>query len=165
MPRNISNLVGLQGLEPPTSRLSGVRSNQLSYRPLLAGSRGFEPLTSGFGDQRSTTELTPYSWCPEPESNQRHEDFQSSALPTELPSHLRCALFQGLISITKDAFRSTENFKKVFEHSLGSINRHVRGISRQQEVFRSEPHGQTHLASSPRQPPVDEWPPSFPEES
>src|SRR5699024_7649689 len=26
--------------------------------------------------------------CPEPESNQRHEDFQSSALPTELSGHL-----------------------------------------------------------------------------
>src|SRR5699024_12344703 len=30
--------------------------------------------------------------CPKPESNQRHEDFQSSALPTELSGHLSCAL-------------------------------------------------------------------------
>ena len=29
-----ANLVGLSGLEPPTSRLSGVRSNRLSYRPI-----------------------------------------------------------------------------------------------------------------------------------
>ena len=28
-------LVGLRGLEPPTSRLSGVRSNHLSYKPML----------------------------------------------------------------------------------------------------------------------------------
>ena len=36
-------LVGLSGLEPPTSRLSGVRSNRLSYRPIgsLSGSKFF----------------------------------------------------------------------------------------------------------------------------
>ena len=28
-------MVGLSGLEPPTSRLSGVCSNQLSYKPIL----------------------------------------------------------------------------------------------------------------------------------
>ena len=34
-------MVGRGGLEPPTSRLSGVRSNHLSYRPnLLAQSFG-----------------------------------------------------------------------------------------------------------------------------
>ena len=29
----LTNLVGLGGLEPPTSRLSSARSNQLSYKP------------------------------------------------------------------------------------------------------------------------------------
>ena len=28
-------LMGLSGLEPPTSRLSGVRSNRLSYKPVI----------------------------------------------------------------------------------------------------------------------------------
>ncbi len=30
-------MVGRGGLEPPTSRLSGVRSNHLSYRPIPGG--------------------------------------------------------------------------------------------------------------------------------
>ena len=30
-----SKPMGLSGLEPPTSRLSGVRSNRLSYKPIL----------------------------------------------------------------------------------------------------------------------------------
>lgn len=33
--RKLRLLVGLSGLEPPTSRLSGVRSNRLSYKPIF----------------------------------------------------------------------------------------------------------------------------------
>ena len=35
--QDTENLVGLSGLEPPTSRLSGVRSNRLSYKPIESG--------------------------------------------------------------------------------------------------------------------------------
>ncbi|CAL8898423.1 conserved hypothetical protein [Bacillus pumilus] len=47
--RNI--MVGLSGLEPPTSRLSGVRSNQLSYRPM----NGY---TNGAGDGNRTHDIS-----------------------------------------------------------------------------------------------------------
>ena len=47
-------LVGLSGLEPPTSRLSGARSNQLSYKPIRNrvsggddGIRTHDPLLAG----------------------------------------------------------------------------------------------------------------------
>ena len=48
-------LVGLGGFEPPTSPLSGVRSNQLSYRPNtpLVELSGIEPLTSCVQGRRS----------------------------------------------------------------------------------------------------------------
>ena len=36
--------MGLSGLEPPTSRLSGVRSNRLSYKPLQMPATGIEPV-------------------------------------------------------------------------------------------------------------------------
>ena len=39
-PPRTRSVVGLGGLEPPTSRLSGVRSNQLSYRPPPLQRRG-----------------------------------------------------------------------------------------------------------------------------
>ena len=41
-------MAGVTGLEPATYRVTGDRSNQLSYTPLdniLVGSKGLEPLT------------------------------------------------------------------------------------------------------------------------
>ena len=35
----------------------------------------------------NTKKLLEKKWCPGADSNHRHEDFQSSALPTELPGH------------------------------------------------------------------------------
>ena len=40
-------MVGLGGIEPPTSRLSGVRSNQLSYRPTPI-TRALSPLNAEY---------------------------------------------------------------------------------------------------------------------
>ena len=50
-------LVGLRGLEPPTSRLSGVRSNHLSYKPMLvsASGRRFRLPTPCGGDEEDRT--------------------------------------------------------------------------------------------------------------
>ena len=44
--------MGSSGLEPPTSRLSGVRSNQLSYEPSVENTR-FELVTSCLQGRRS----------------------------------------------------------------------------------------------------------------
>ena len=46
------------------------------------------------------------AWCPEAESNHRHEDFQSSALPTELSGPKR------LLLNSENAFESRERVKK-----------------------------------------------------
>ena len=43
--KNVVIMVGLDGLEPSTSRLSGVRSNHLSYKPIMVEMKRFELLT------------------------------------------------------------------------------------------------------------------------
>ena len=57
-----SQMVGSNGLEPSTSRLSGARSNHLSYEPISVADRRlslpsaylFDPLGSG-GDEQNRT--------------------------------------------------------------------------------------------------------------
>ena len=62
----------------------------LSYtRIKLERKTGFEPATLALARRYSTTEPLPhFFWCPEAESNHRHGDFQSPALPTELSGHM-----------------------------------------------------------------------------
>ena len=57
------DLVGLDGLEPSTSRLSGVRSNHLSYRPFpLVVPRSF-PSGSPLGDLVEMMGFEPMTPC------------------------------------------------------------------------------------------------------
>jgi hypothetical protein len=50
-----SGMVGVPGIEPGTSSLSGTRSNQLSYTPgRMVEAAGVEPATSSLQSWRST---------------------------------------------------------------------------------------------------------------
>ena len=78
------------GIEP------GIRVLQTLALPLghvatfpLERKTGFEPATLALARRCSTAELLPLGWCRRPESNWRHADFQSAALPTELPRRTR----------------------------------------------------------------------------
>ena len=62
--QRVVDMVGLGGIEPPTSPLSGVRSSHLSYRP----------------KQRK-------SWWSWSGSNRRPPECKSGALPAELQPH------------------------------------------------------------------------------
>ena len=50
----VIEVVGLSGLEPPTSPLSGVRSNRLSYRRKMERETRLELATSTLARLRST---------------------------------------------------------------------------------------------------------------
>ena len=55
----ISQSVGLSGLEPPTSRLSGARSNQLSYEPVCFRLVILRPLPLSLGGDEGIRTLDP----------------------------------------------------------------------------------------------------------
>ena len=58
-----------------------------------SGLRGSNPPPRPWQGRALPNELNPHIWCLRSESNQRHEDFQSSALPTELQRHTAKAVF------------------------------------------------------------------------
>ena len=95
IPCSLEQVVGLSGLEPPTSRLSGVRSNRLSYKPICQSS------LSGLS-------LIP-TWWRWGGSNSWPPACKAGALPAELHPHLGSfILFQGFFKPWKlNSVRST----------------------------------------------------------
>ena len=92
---NAAGLVGVPGVEPGTSSLSGTRSNQLSYTPAPPQPPA-RPLSR---------------WWRQPGSNRRHPACKAGALPTELCprgtsiSTLAQALFGPLNAVRKGCGR------------------------------------------------------------
>ena len=98
-------LVGGGGFEPPKSETSDLQSDAFGHsaiRPYLI----LNPVCAGWfgaGDWNRThnllitnqllcqlsytSDFRPLGWCLGVESNRRHMDFQSTALPSELPRH------------------------------------------------------------------------------
>ena len=90
-------MVGLNGLEPSTSRLSGVRSNQLSYRPIyfITGAVGIEPTLEVL-----ETSVLPLNYAPKgcrlEDLNPQPTDYKSVALPIELSRHKKMVARDGI---------------------------------------------------------------------
>ena len=75
-----------------------VQNKRTPTRSVLlfwSGLRGSNPPPPPWQGGALPNELNPRKWCLRSESNQRHEDFQSSALPTELQRHIGWRLGWG----------------------------------------------------------------------
>jgi hypothetical protein len=100
--KSLQNMVGLGRIELPTSPLSGVRSSQLSYRPVIQrpGVRGRTPArnlallaTDLWPLAPAVSVSTWWSWSG---SNRRPPECKSGALPAELqPRDFRGQTRQG----------------------------------------------------------------------
>ena len=83
-------MVGLSGLEPPTSRLSGVRSNQLSYRPI------------NLNEQTFKTEYNMSRYSASSEEDVPNISLEKEVIQPHLPIRLPCYDFTPIICPTFD---------------------------------------------------------------
>ena len=97
-------LVGRDGFEPSKSQTTDLQSAPFGHSgtfPTGAGDRNRTNnllITNQLLCQLSYTSIYIY-WCLETDSNHRHKDFQSYALPTELPRQALATL-RGLEPLT-----------------------------------------------------------------
>ena len=89
-------LIGLSGLEPPTSRLSGVRSNQLSYRPMLYSVTSFE-------SSLKIKQLILSTLSPDVDSLLLSQLLRKEVIQPHLPIRLPCYDFTPIINPTFDS--------------------------------------------------------------
>ena len=85
-------MAGVTRLELATSCVTGRRSNQTELHPhFFYGGHNrtwtYDPLLVRQVLSQLSYATIFKKWCPEAESNHRHGDFQSPALPTELSGH------------------------------------------------------------------------------
>ena len=109
-------LVGLDGLEPSTSRLSGARSSHLSYKPRFLTHRlwfvhllplPFQVLASRFA-----------AWWRWRESNPWPPACRAGALPAELHPHIGFAFTVSMICSMNTASDHWQLNNKISQHSL-----------------------------------------------
>ena len=86
--------LGALRVRPPLNRAASSRKGVRRAQATRSSRSDPEPknglqwapgsFSLGTGKEKAA-QLTEWKWWPGPESNQRHADFQSAALPTELP--------------------------------------------------------------------------------
>ena len=72
-----------------------IKKDTLKCPFVWSGLRGSNPPPPPWQGGALPNELNPRKWCLRSESNQRHGDFQSPALPTELQRHIGWRLGWG----------------------------------------------------------------------